>query len=168
MEHRASIVIFHRLLSLACTLAVSHVRLDVPSSLYRLLLHVCFGRPRFLFPCAFHSSACLVMLEGSLRRVWPIHRHFLLLIWMTIGSCFALVHKTVFGTLSNHLRWRIRRRHLLTKVWIFLEMLAVTFQVSEPYSNTALTFELKTRSFVLMAIAVERRHLSSSIIQPCT
>ena len=146
MEHRASVVIFHRLVSLACTLAVSHVRLDVPSSLYRLLLHVCFGRPRFLFPCGFHSSTCLVMLEGSLRRVWPIHRHFLLLIWMTIGSCFALVHKTVFGTLSNHLRWRIRWRHLLTKVWIFLEMLAVTFQVSEPYSNTALTFELKTRS----------------------
>ena len=31
----------------------------------------------------------------------------------------------------------------------------MTFQVYEPYSNTALTFELKTRSFVLTEIAVD-------------
>nr|KAG5699498.1 hypothetical protein BaRGS_020057 [Batillaria attramentaria] len=34
-----------------------------------LLLQVCLGRPLFLFPCGFHSSACLVMLQGSFRRV---------------------------------------------------------------------------------------------------
>jgi len=40
------------------------------------------------------------------------------------------------------------------KVWIFLEMLLVTFQVSAPYSNTALTLELKTLNFVMVEMAV--------------
>ena len=132
MEHRASTVIFACCLWLAPWL--------FPMSGWMRPVH-CVGFSSMSasgalvssFPAGFHSSACLVMLEGSLRRVWPTHRHFHLLIWMIIGSCFALVHK-------NHLRWRICRRHLLTKVWIFLEMLAVTFQVSEPYSNTALIF----------------------------
>ena len=154
MEHRAWTVIFHRLRSFTWTLAASQVRLTTCISLSRLLLHVCFGRPRFLLPCGFHSSACLVMLEGSFRRVWPIHRHFLRLTWTAIGSWFALDHRSVFGTLSYHLRRRTRRRHLLMKVWIFLEMLLVTFQVSAPYSNTALTLELKTLNFVMVEMAV--------------
>ena len=98
MEHRASTAIFHCLLSSACTLAVSHVRLDAPSSLCRLLHHVCFRCPCFVFPCGFHSSVWLVMFEGSLRRVWQSHHHFLPLVWMTLGSSFTLVHKMVFGT----------------------------------------------------------------------
>jgi len=68
VEHRAWTVIFHRLRSLTWTLAASQVRLTACSSLSRLLLHVCFGRPRFLLPCGFHASACLVMLEGSFSQ----------------------------------------------------------------------------------------------------
>ena len=38
-------------------------------------------------------------------------------------------------------------RHLLIKTWRRLVSVLVTFQVSQPYSNTDLTFELKTFSF---------------------
>ena len=121
-KHRASTASLHLLLSLTRVLASSYVRLECLSSLCKLLLQVCLGRPLFLFPCGFHSSACLVILLGSFRRVWPTHRHFRRLIWTSIGCWFALAHRLAFGTLSNHLRCRICRRHPLTKVWIFSEL----------------------------------------------
>ena len=43
----------------------------VRSSLSRLLFQVVDGRHRLRFPWVFQSSACLVMLVGSRRRVCP-------------------------------------------------------------------------------------------------
>ena len=68
-EHRASTTFFHLPLSLALVLASSHVKPEFRSSQFRLLLQVCFGRPLLLFPCGFHSRACLVIFPGSFRRV---------------------------------------------------------------------------------------------------
>ena len=48
----------------------------VLSSLSRALRQVVTGRPLFLFPCGFQSSACRVMLFGPRRRVCPIQFHF--------------------------------------------------------------------------------------------
>nr|KAG5708763.1 hypothetical protein BaRGS_031917 [Batillaria attramentaria] len=45
-------------------LASSHVRPESRSSQCKLLLQICLGRALFLFPCGFHSNACLVMLQG--------------------------------------------------------------------------------------------------------
>ena len=97
-----------------------------------LRLHVCLGRPGFRFPWGFQSSDCLVMFAGSFLKVCPTHRHFRLLTWTAIGSCLALVHRSVLGTLSNHFTLRICRRHLLTKVCILFELLFMTLQVSDP------------------------------------
>ena len=87
------------------------------------LLQVCLGLPTFLFPCGFQSSACLVMFSGDLRRVWPIHPHFLLFISMLMGSCLVFSHRLVFDMVSGHLMLRIWRRHLLTKDWTFIDRL---------------------------------------------
>ena len=46
------------------------------SSLSRVLRQVVTGRPLFLFPCGFQSSACRVMLFGPRHRVCPIQFYF--------------------------------------------------------------------------------------------
>nr|KAG5699200.1 hypothetical protein BaRGS_012721 [Batillaria attramentaria] len=88
----SGVLVFRRLAAptswlakLKLVLASSHVRPESRSSQCKLLLQVCLGRPLFLIPCGFHSSACLVMLQGSFRRVWPTHRHFRRLTWTSIG-----------------------------------------------------------------------------------
>ncbi|BFZ15499.1 hypothetical protein BsWGS_18538 [Bradybaena similaris] len=42
---------------------------------------VFLGRPLFHFSCGFHINACLMMLFCGFRRVCPIQRHLLLLIF---------------------------------------------------------------------------------------
>ena len=148
MEHRATTVCLHFPQSLACLLAVSHVRPILFNSSMALRLHVCLGRPGFLFPCGFQSKDWRVTFEGSFLSACPTHFHFLCLIWIDMGSWLALFHSSVFGTLSCHFNWRIWRRHLLMKVWILFELPVVTLHVSELYIRTNLTLELKTLSLV--------------------
>lgn len=61
-----------------------------------VLLHVFLGRPFFLFPCGFHSSAWRAMDSCDFLSVWTIHLHFLCLIvwasgwWWYLASRFSL------------------------------------------------------------------------------
>ena len=126
MEHRATTVSLHFPWSLACLFAVSHVRLILFNSSMVLRLHVCLGRPCFLFPCGFQSKAWRVTFEGSFLSVCPSHFHFLCLIWINMGSWLALFHSSVFGTLSSHFNWRIWRRHLLLYIYITFQEFQAT------------------------------------------
>ena len=63
----------------------------VLSSLSSVLFHVRSGLPRLLLPCGFQSRDLRTMLFGSLRRVCPIHRHFLFLMVMPVDD-------NMFGT----------------------------------------------------------------------
>nr|KAG5714822.1 hypothetical protein BaRGS_000310 [Batillaria attramentaria] len=73
-------------------LASSHVRPESRSSQCKLLLQVCLGRPLFLFPCGFHSSACLVMLQGSFRRCLSDHA-LVLFVW--ISTCLVRSNESI-------------------------------------------------------------------------
>ena len=95
-------------------------------------LHVCFDSPLLLFPWGLKLSTCLVVLSTSVLKVWPTHRHFVLLACTAIWCWLALFHRSKFSTLSYHLIMRIWRRHLLVKVWILFELLLTTLHVSEP------------------------------------
>ena len=118
-KHKASTTFFHLSLSLALVLASFHVKSEFRSLQLSFFLQVCFGCPSLLFSCGLHSNACLVIFSGSFRRMWPTHRHLSRLIWTFIGCWFVNVHSSAFGTLSNPLKRRIRRRKPLTKVYIF-------------------------------------------------
>ena len=51
-------------------------------------LRVILGRPRFLCPSGFHSTATLAMGPWSLRNIWPIHLQRLGAIVVSILSCW--------------------------------------------------------------------------------
>ena len=136
-------------------LAPSQVKLMVFNSSMTLRLHVCFGGSLLLFPWGFQSSACLVVLSTFFLKVWLTHRHIPLLTCTAVWCWLALSHRSQFGTLFYHLRFRIWRRQLLVNVWILFELLLTTLHVSEPYNKTDLTFESKMRSFVCLEIAVD-------------
>ncbi|CAH8861870.1 unnamed protein product [Trichobilharzia szidati] len=107
------------------------------------LLQVTLGRPTRRFPFGFHSRACLVMSLAGFLRVWPIHLHFFLPICFTMGSWLVRSQRSLLLILSGHLILSIERRHLLMKVCSLFEVLFVTRQVSDPYSSTDFTLELK-------------------------
>ncbi|KAH3883461.1 hypothetical protein DPMN_007418 [Dreissena polymorpha] len=97
---------------------------DIPASFISLstdLLYDCLGRPTFLFPCGFQSSACLVTLSAGLRSVWSIHPHFLFLMSWLMGFWLVLLHRSVFEISSGHLMLMIRCL-LFTKVFNLLVM----------------------------------------------
>ena len=103
------------------------------------LLQVSLGLFCPRFPCGFHFRECLEILAVDFLKVWPIHRHLLLLISTSIGTWLALSQRSSFLTLSIHLTTRIVLMHRFTKVWSFLITVAVAFQVSHPYKRTDLT-----------------------------
>ena len=116
------------------------------------LLQVSLGLFCPRFPCGFHFKECLEILAVDFLKVWPIHRHLLLLISTSIGTWLALSQRSSFLTLSIHLTPRILRMHRFTKVWSFLITVAVAFQVSHPYKRTDLTHALKSLSLVFLEI----------------
>jgi len=121
----------------------------VRSSVSRLLLQVMVGRPHLPFPWEFQSSACLVMLVGSRRRVCPTHHHFRSLMTSEIGLCCVLLQSSSLEIVSGHLIRRICRRQVLTKTWSFESSALVCFHVYELYNKTDFTLELKMVILVL-------------------
>ena len=99
-----------------------------------------------------------------------------------IGCCFVLLQSSWLGILSGYLILRFLRRHRLVNTCSFWSCAFVSFHVSDPYSNTALTFELKMVSFeprcrcllFLMDLRefgpwqLHQRLLSSWLYFPCT
>ena len=131
-EHRASTALLHRTRFGAILFSCAHVHPAAFISSSTLLLQVCLGHPTLLFPWGFHSSACLVVFAADLRRVCPIHPHFLFLISLLIGAWCDLSHRLVFVIFSGHLMFKIHRRHLLTKLWRLFAMVFVVRHVSDP------------------------------------
>ena len=68
-----------------------------------------------------------------------------------MGNCLVTYQSVVLDTLSVHFRCNILRRHLL-KVCIRFSVFCVLRHVSDPWSKTALTFELNILSLVLIFI----------------
>ena len=116
-------------------------------SVSRPLLQVVVGRPRLRFPWGFQSSACLVMLVGSRRRVCPAHRHFHSLMTSGIGLCCVLLQSYSLEIVSGHPIRRICRRQVFTQS--FESSALVCHHVSEPYTKTYFTLELNMVSLVL-------------------
>jgi hypothetical protein len=81
-----------------------------------VLLQVFLGRPLLLVPWGFHSNTSFYIAPAGLLKVCPIHLHFPFLIWTSIGTCFVISHKELFDIVSVHLMFKIRLRHLLTKL----------------------------------------------------
>jgi len=115
-------------------------------------LHEFLGRRLFLFPCGFQRRAWRVVLDGGFLRVCQIQRHFLCLIWTSIGCRLVLLHRSSLQTFSGHL---MLRRQALKKVCIFFMDASVVLHVSDPYNSTDLTFEFRIRNLVEIRISFD-------------
>ena len=111
-------MVFHPLRSCALCFASTKEIPYVRSSVSRLLLQVVVRRPRLRFPWEFQSSACLVILVGSRRRVCPTHHHFRSLMTSEIGLCCVLLQSSSLEIVSGHLIRRICRRQVFTKLGV--------------------------------------------------
>ena len=140
---------FHPRLSCAILSSCFHVS---PFTSCSVLLQVFLGLPLLCLPCGFHVSAMLVWLlqccfssvcVQSSSTFSSTAVPLLVLVWC-VSHRLMLVMR--FGQ-NKILRMRLRQR--LTNVCSLLEMLMVVLQVSDPYSSTDLTLELKILSLVL-------------------
>ena len=100
----------------------------------------------------FHWRACRVILFLPFLNVCPTHFHLRLPISICIGTCPVLSHSCSFLILSVHLSFKFVLKHLLTNTWSLFMTPCVVFQVSQPYSSSDLTFELKSPIFVEIEI----------------
>jgi hypothetical protein len=100
VEHTASMKSFQALRSPAIPLTSFH---DLPVFLIScsiVLRHVLFGLPLLLYPWGFQSNAVFSFASASLRNVCPIQFHFLLFIWIYVGFCLVILHRSSFVILS--------------------------------------------------------------------
>lgn len=155
MEHRASTKSRHPSRFSASALASLHDILLLFKSLSTVLLHVVFGLPRFLFPCGFQSHTHLAMQLRDLLRVWPIHLHLLLVIVFLIGSCLVILQRSSFLIIFGHQMFSMYLRHLFTYACRLCTAALLIFQVSQPYSRTDKTLELKILTFVCGRICLD-------------
>ena len=146
--YRPQTNILHTFLSLAFLLRATHVMPTSFISLSMHLLHVSLGLPLPLEPCGFHWRACRVILFLPFLSVCPTHFHLRLPISVCIGTCPVLSHSCSFLILSV----KIFLKHLLTNSWSFFMSPCVVFQVSQAYSSTDLTFELKSLMSVCVSV----------------
>jgi hypothetical protein len=108
MEHRAPVKVLHVFLWFANALTPVQVfPISVISSSI-VLLQVFLGRAPLLAPWGFQSNTSVSMC--------PVHLHFLFLIWMSIASCFVISHRELFDVVSGQLMFKIRLKHLFTKL----------------------------------------------------
>ena len=153
--YRPQANILHTSLSWAFLLRATHVMPTSFISLSMHLLHVSRGLPLPLEPCGFHWRACRVILFLPFLNVCPTHFHLRLPISVFIGTCPVLSHSCSFLILSVHFSFKIFIEHLFTNTWSLFMTPCVVFQVSQPYSSTDLTFELKSLIFVEIEILDE-------------
>jgi hypothetical protein len=115
VEHRASIFFLHLTLFWASSLASVHVLLMCCRSFSVERFQVFLGRPLFLFPGGFQSSACRVISSYGFLQVWPIQPHFLFMMQLLLVSCFVLSHSCSFDILLGHQILNMCFKHLFTK-----------------------------------------------------
>lgn len=108
------------------------------------------GRQLLGFRCGIHLKACLMMLVFDLWRMYPsLDRLFF--IWSAIFSSLVASQRSSFEMVSFHWIWRTIRRYLFTKVYMLFEVASVVLQVSKPYRNTDLTFDVEDTTLGLIA-----------------
>ena len=100
VEYSASARTFQRTRFVAMVFTSLHTFPHFSISSFIVLLHVLLGRPTSRAPCGFHSSACFSIASAGFRRVSPIQLHFLLLIWIAIGSSSVNLHSFWFHFIS--------------------------------------------------------------------
>ena len=96
--------------------------ISATTSLYHLFLGL-----SLFFPCRF--QACLVMLQAGFLRVQLVQLRFLLLISVTTGSWFALLHRSSLVIFSGQwIQRTVLHRQLLRNVWSWWN---IAFQTTE-------------------------------------
>ena len=113
-----------------------------------------FGLSLFLLPCGFHVRACRVMLDVGFRSVCPIQPHRLLFISISMCPCFDHCHSFTLIMVSCQCILSMRLRQLIMKFWTFLVVFLAVLHVSDPYSRTDFTLELKFLILVWVAIGL--------------
>ena len=94
------------------------------------------------------------MLDACFRSVCPIQSHRLLFISISTGPCFVRCQSSALHMVSGQCILGIRLRQLYMKVCTFLVVFLVVIHVSDPYSETDFTLELKILNLVSVAIAL--------------
>ena len=91
----------------------------------------------------------------------PIQVHFLRVIVVSMESCSAMFHNSLLVILSFQLMLKILLKQLLMKTWILRCSCLVVLQVSDPYSSTDFTLELKIFSLVCLEMILDFHNLSN-------
>ena len=79
-------------------------------------------------------------------------------------SCSAMFHNSLLVILSFQLMLKIRLKQLLMKTWILRCSCLVVLQVSDPYSSTDFTLELKIFSLVCLEMILDFHNLFKSVL----
>ena len=153
-EYRPPITTLQSPLSWAILSSCFHVYPVLLMSFSSSRRQVFRGLPLFLWPWGFQFRAWRPMQLGGLRSVWPSHLHLLRRMSSSTGVCCVLAHRVSLLIISGQWILRILRKHWLIKVWIFFIDALVVRNVSAPYSNTDLTFELNKRTLVDVPISL--------------
>ena len=98
-------------------------------------LQVILGRPRFLCPTGFHSTATFGMEPWSLRNIWPIDLQILRAIVVLILPCWHSPRRSWFEIICGQKILIIFRRFLMWKDDNFDRHFSVMLQHSDPYSR---------------------------------
>jgi len=120
----------------------------VLSSLSSVLFYVRTVFHCLLLPCGFQSRDWRTMLFGSLRRVCPIHRHFLFLMVSVMGTCLVVHHRSWLEIGSGQRIWRICLRHVFANTFSFSSSDLVCLHVSDSYRKVKITLDLKSLCLV--------------------
>ena len=112
-----------------------------------------------LWGCASRNSSVFLLPVGFLvsnagcylLSIWPIQPTHFLFISISMGPCFVCCQSSKLLMVSGQGILRVRGRQLFMKVWTFLVVFFVV--LSDPYSKTDFTFELKIPILVWVAIS---------------
>ena len=112
-----------------------------------------------LWGCASRNSSVFLLPVGFLvsnagcylLSIWPIQPTHFLFISISMGPCFVCWQSSKLLMVSGQGILRVRGRQLFMKVWTFLVVFFVV--LSDPYSKTDFTFELKIPILVWVAIS---------------
>jgi len=125
-------------------------------------LHLSPDAPHYLYVCyevvlqgILQSSSCpLGSMSNAgcyLLSIWPIQPTHFLFISISMGPCFVCCQSSKLLMVSGQGILRVCGRQLFMKVWTFLVVFFVV--LSDPYSKTDFTFELKIPILVWVAIS---------------
>ena len=88
-----------------------------PASSIVVLFQICFTLPLLLAPCRFQSKACSSKHSSPFLRVWPIHCHSLILIYIITDITSVAYHSLVLLIILGNLTYLLTYSMVQSSSW---------------------------------------------------